>query len=300
MIQDHKEYFDKNGYVAFNNFIPDEDLAVISALAESIYASNLKKIGQTKESGSGEYNKKHIDIEARNHPQLYKYFTSTAMLRVAKLLLGENVFLFYDQFVIKEQDSAAGYFQWHTDNYYGAQFGIMNSALAGTYKSITCAWCLDDLTLDNGCVIISPTHSSQPADLATGNVRLNRSDRDIRNTSVVLTASRGDLLVWNGNTPHFSLPNHTRNKRRVWLNVYSNQAVDSAGKYYNERLDDKTATQIHTALGEFDSKCKEFEPGVPSSVPLIQHGSRRKLVKDLVRQSKLKIKNIISIRGNDL
>ena len=91
MIQDHKEYFDKNGYVAFNNFIPDEDLAVISDLAESIYASNLKKIGQTKESGSGEYNKKHIDIEARNHPQLYKYFTSTAMLRVAKLLLGENV-----------------------------------------------------------------------------------------------------------------------------------------------------------------------------------------------------------------
>ena len=29
MIQDHKECFDKNGYVAFNNFIPDEDLAVI-------------------------------------------------------------------------------------------------------------------------------------------------------------------------------------------------------------------------------------------------------------------------------
>ena len=62
MIQDHKEYFDENGYVAFNNFIPDEDLAVISDLAESIYASNLKKIGQTKDSGSGEYNKKHIDI----------------------------------------------------------------------------------------------------------------------------------------------------------------------------------------------------------------------------------------------
>jgi 23S rRNA U2552 (ribose-2'-O)-methylase RlmE/FtsJ len=196
-VLDVKKFIEQ-GYIIIPNSIPKDDVDkckdICLSLKHSVIDNNL--IGTKKSFGNATY-WRGIDVASYLQDSLYLYYTSDFMYDIAKdLLQTDTIYLFNDQIVVKLPNENFE-FPEHTDNEMGP-----NPELAkdGGFKTITCAWILDDFTNENGPVSIF-------------NKKTNEWDTPL--------PKRGDIVVWDGNTPHKSSLNLSNNERVVWLCVYS-------------------------------------------------------------------------------
>jgi len=144
--------FKKEGYVVIHNHIPnhmiDKCKQECLSIKHSIITNNLE--GTKKNFGSETY-WKGIDVASFLSADLFEYYTSDLMFDVAKQLLEtDDLYLFNDQIVVKLPNENFEFVP-HTDNEYGPNNDL---ALQNKFKTITCAWILDDFTIDNGPVAI--------------------------------------------------------------------------------------------------------------------------------------------------
>ncbi len=84
-------------------------------------------------------------------PELGKFIFSDLMAELCRATLGDEAYLFWDQYVVKgvDKDSA---FSWHQDS------GYVN---LNCPMYLTCWIPLDDITIENGAVFLLPY--SEPA-----------------------------------------------------------------------------------------------------------------------------------------
>ena len=202
MYNEITEQFDRTGYTHFKKVIPETDVKTVRniglSMKNTILEDNL--LEKPKSFGAPVYSRS-IDMSSRLDDTLVSLYTSPWLVKIAKLLLGqETIYLFNDQIVIKLPNEDF-LFPEHTDNWFGPDPA---GALAGTFKSITCCWVLDDMTEFNGPVSI-----------------LNKET----NEWITPMAEAGDMLVWNGNTPHKSGINMSGSPRCVWLQIYSTSNI---------------------------------------------------------------------------
>jgi hypothetical protein len=143
------------------------------------------------------YEEQLISVASFLSPELFKYYTSDFMYDiVTQLLETDEIYLFNDQIVVKLPNENFK-FEKHTDNSYGPH---NNLALQNKFKTITCAWILDDFTHSNGPISIL-------------NKKTNEWD--------IPLPKKGDMVIWDGNTLHESSINKSNKERAVWLCVYS-------------------------------------------------------------------------------
>jgi hypothetical protein len=182
------EKFKEDGYIVIDNVVPIDLIDECKDECLSIRNSNEAQI---------------ISVASFLSPKLFTYYTSDFMYDIAtKLLETDNIYLFNDQIVIKLPDENFE-FEKHTDNAYGPHNEL---ALKGLFKTITCAWILDDFTIDNGPVSIL-------------NKKTNDWDTPL--------PKKGDMVIWDGNTLHQSSINKSNKERAVWLCVYSTHDLSS-------------------------------------------------------------------------
>ena len=193
-----QELFNRQGYIVLPQIIPIEAIDkcrdICMTIKKSIIENNL--LDTSKNFGFQNY-WRGVDMASFLSTDLFKYYTSDFMYNIATELLDtDEVHLFNDQIVVKlpHEDFE---FEEHTDNQYGP-----NNELAklNGFKTITCAWILDDFTHENGPISIL-------------NNETNQWDTPL--------PKRGDIVVWNGNTLHKSSINKTNKERVVWVCVYS-------------------------------------------------------------------------------
>ena len=180
--------FKEQGYLIIPNCISENMIEDCKNTCLSIRNSSEKKI---------------IAVASFLSPELFRYYTSDFMYDIAtQLLETEDIYLFNDQIVIKLPNEDFK-FEKHTDNGYGPHNDL---ALKGVFKTITCAWVLDDFTNENGPVSIL-------------NKQTNEWD--------IPLPKKGDMIIWDGNTLHESSINKTNKERAVWLCVYSTHDLTS-------------------------------------------------------------------------
>jgi len=159
--------------------------------------------------------KQIISVASFLSPELFRYYTSDFMYDIASQLLEtETPYLFNDQIVIKLPNENFK-FEKHTDNGYGPYNEL---ALQGVFKTITCAWILDDFTEENGPVSIL-------------NKKTNQWD--------IPLPKKGDMVIWDGNTLHESSINNTNKERAVWLCVYSTHDLTSIKPFNSDFFKNK-------------------------------------------------------------
>lgn len=174
--------FKQQGYIVIHNCISEDMIENCKNICVSIRNSDERQV---------------ISVASLLSPELFKYYTSDFMYDIAtQLLETEDIYLFNDQIVVKLPNEDFK-FEKHTDNAYGPHNEL---ALQGVFKTITCAWVLDDFTEDNGPVSIL-------------NKQTNEYD--------IPLPKRGDMIIWDGNTLHESSINKSNKERAVWLCVYS-------------------------------------------------------------------------------
>ena len=182
------EKFKKQGYVIIPNCISDDKIEDCKNICLSIRTSDNNQVNLVASLSSAD---------------LFKYYTSDFMYDIAtELLETDEIYLFNDQIVIKLPNEDLK-FEKHTDNSWGPYNEL---ALEGVFKTITCAWILDDFTIDNGPVSIL-------------NKQTNEWD--------IPLPKKGDMVIWDGNTLHESSINQSNKERAVWLCVYSTHDLTS-------------------------------------------------------------------------
>ena len=135
---------------------------------------------------------------------------------VRALLCGDSAAdhpcLFNEQYIVKPSRSAAGgAFGWHRDS---------DSLLKATgdrenatpYLSVWVA--IDDMTLDNGCLVVRRTDARGDGADADGSVQ-----------DIPLEVAAGTAVVMSSMLEHCSGPNVTRFSRRAWMPQFSARPI---------------------------------------------------------------------------
>jgi ectoine hydroxylase-related dioxygenase (phytanoyl-CoA dioxygenase family) len=128
------------------------------------------------------------------------------MKNLAREILGDEVYLFNDQIVIKLPNDRLR-FEPHKDNQYGP-----NSD--GSIHTVNMSWILDDFTEENGTLEIQ-----------------NQDDGEW----VTIYPKKGDIVAIHGNTYHRSGKNKTIYSRGLYACVYTESPINLEG-FYTQRF----------------------------------------------------------------
>ncbi|MGE4608105.1 MAG: phytanoyl-CoA dioxygenase family protein, partial [Myxococcota bacterium] len=159
--------------------------------------------------------KRHTD-----RPRLRDFLFSEPMARVCRVLIGDNVWLFNEQFVVKSAEVGLP-FSWHQDSGY-----IDSGCPHKPYLSLWCA--LDDVDEENGTVYVLPfSHAEVTSRVdhvtqAGTNDLVGYSGNEVGEAAIM---SAGSIVAFSSVTFHRSGANSTNEPRRVFVAQYSVEPI---------------------------------------------------------------------------
>jgi ectoine hydroxylase-related dioxygenase (phytanoyl-CoA dioxygenase family) len=154
----------------------------------------------------------------QDRPELRQFLYSDLMAQICRATLGEDAYLFWEQYVIKGTDADSS-FAWHQDSGYVHE---------DHEPYLTCWIALDDVTEENGAVYLLPysrsgikSYVKHIPDPAVGDrVAYFGSD-----PGVPMTGPAGTIVVFSSVVLHRSGPNLTDRLRRAYLAQYSGEII---------------------------------------------------------------------------
>jgi hypothetical protein len=169
--------------------------------------NTVKQIGEQMRMNASKYSDwKGIPCASKFDKTLFSLYTSEKMKELSSKILGDIVYLFNDQIVIKLPNENFE-FEAHRDNQYGP-----NSD--GSIHTVNICWILDDFTMENGGLDVKNQDNSR---------------------WVKLYPKKGDVVAIQGNTYHRSGRNMTNKSRGLYACVYTEQPIHLDG-FYTEQF----------------------------------------------------------------
>jgi ectoine hydroxylase-related dioxygenase (phytanoyl-CoA dioxygenase family) len=151
-------------------------------------------------------------------PAVERFLFSDLMAEIATALLGDTVYLFNEQYVVKAAERGMK-FGWHQDS------GFIPYAHR---PYLTCWIALDDVTEANGTVYLLP-YSRAGTREVVGHVRDNDTNDMVGyfgdDPGDPVTVPAGSIACFSSTVFHRSGPNATDQVRRVYLAQYSSEPI---------------------------------------------------------------------------
>lgn len=222
------EQYHAEGYTVLENVIPAEHLRTLQTEAQhhiDLMHADMDAQG-TDTLGISHRDKRYFI--SNKHPSsraLQDFLFSDFMADVTRSVLGEDVYLFYEQYVIKAAEKGLK-FSWHQD-----------SGFVGfKHKAYLSCWCaLDDMTEANGTIYVLPYSRAGTRELVEHVVEEATNDRvgyHGIDPGVPVVVPAGSIALFSSLTFHRSGANTTDKMRRSYLAQYSAEPMgnDDAGK----------------------------------------------------------------------
>jgi len=221
MTNEQLNQFQEEGFCILKNVIPQE-------LIERL-RGECQRFMKEKDD---EMDRKGVEVDEINHKGK-RYFIALRykdsetmqdlifgkeMEEITRQVLGEDVFLFLEQYVVKAADKGMT-FSWHQDSGY----------LDFDHKPYLSVWCpLDDVTEENGTVYLLPYKDAGVKDRIEHVLQEGTNDKvgyfgDNPGIPAVLNA--GDVALFSSTCFHRSGANNTDQSRRVLLIQYSAEPI---------------------------------------------------------------------------
>ncbi|MEO6876076.1 MAG: phytanoyl-CoA dioxygenase family protein [Opitutaceae bacterium] len=213
--QNRKQFRDE-GYFVLPNVVPAAHLAMMREVCGEFiaaYDAEMESAGQTFQ-GINIKGSRYFIANRHKGTRLPEFIYSDLMAEICRATLGDNAYLFWEQFVVKGPEKGAK-FSWHQD-----------SAYVGTPHKpyITCWVTLDDVNEANGTVHLLPYSRAGTRDVLPH--KENPESHDIEGyfgsdpgDPVIVPA--GSMAVFSSTVLHRSGFNRAPNWRRVYLPQYS-------------------------------------------------------------------------------
>jgi ectoine hydroxylase-related dioxygenase (phytanoyl-CoA dioxygenase family) len=211
-----KKQFRDEGYFVLPGVVPAGHLAMMREICGQFiadYDAEMDAAGVTQQ-GINTKGSRYFIFNRHKGTRLAEFIYSDVMAEVCRTALGENAYLFWEQFVVKGPEKGAK-FSWHQD-----------SAYVGTPHRpyITCWVTLDDVTEANGTVYLLPysragTREVVPHNAAPVTGELEGYFGPDSGDPVLVPA--GSIACFSSTVLHRSGYNTTPHWRRVYLPQYS-------------------------------------------------------------------------------
>jgi ectoine hydroxylase-related dioxygenase (phytanoyl-CoA dioxygenase family) len=216
-----KQLFKDEGYLILEGCVPEEHLRLLrencqgflDAADAEMDAKGVERIGLNARG------KRYFVANCyKKTPFLGRFIFSDLMAEVCRATLGEEAYLFWDQYVVKGTDKDSS-FSWHQDSGYVHLECPMY---------LTCWVTLDDVTVENGTVYLLP-YSHVGIRSVVKHIRDPRTNDQAgyfgKDPGVPVIVPAGSVVAFSSYVFHRSGPNLTDKLRRVYLPQYSSEVI---------------------------------------------------------------------------
>ncbi len=214
--EQQRQLFRDEGYFVLERAVPPAHLALLRETCSAMiagYDAEMDAAGVTQQ-GINIKGSRYFIANRHQGTRLTEFIYSDVMEQICRATLGENAYLFWEQYVVKGPEKGAK-FSWHQD-----------SAYVGTPHRpyLTCWVTLDDVSEVNGTVYLLPysrhgTREVVPHQQQPGSNDLEGYFGDDPGDPVIVPA--GSIACFSSTVLHRSGFNTTPNWRRVYLPQYS-------------------------------------------------------------------------------
>ena len=225
LTSDHLRQFEEQGFFVLERVIPAEHLEMMRDEAGHLMAQIDDKADREGRPRITKYFFSVCDESAGTNPvkgaaraHIREFVFSDLMAGVTRTLLGDDVFLSFEQFVVKAAEKG-GTFAWHQDSAY----------VSTPHAPYLTCWCtLDDVSEENGTVYMLPydragTRGLVPHTKIEDDFDLVGYRGDDPGVPVLCPA--GSIAFFSSHVLNRSGPNKTPCQRRVYLPQYSSAPI---------------------------------------------------------------------------
>jgi ectoine hydroxylase-related dioxygenase (phytanoyl-CoA dioxygenase family) len=217
---DQTQQFRDEGYFVLESVVPPTDLEALR--------SECQRFIDERDAEMDRLGVDTIDLDHRGQryfvhtwgksPAVERFLVSDLMLQIAQAALGDTVYLFNEQYVVKAAELGMK-FGWHQDS------GFIPYAHR---PYLTCWIALDDVTEANGTVYLLPYSRAGTRDVVEHVREEETNDMvgyfgDDPGDPVLVPA--GSIACFSSTVFHRSGPNTTDRMRRVYLAQYSSEPI---------------------------------------------------------------------------
>lgn len=218
-----RQYRDE-GYFVLERALSDEQLELLRSGAQ--YAVDKLDALMDKEGvdqiGIASRGKRYFaQAISTERPELRTVLFSDLMAEICRATLGDEAYLFWEQYVIKAGDPDTT-FAWHQDSGYVHE----------NHKPYVTLWiALDDVTEENGSVYLLP-YSRSGIRSYVKHIRDERVNDQVcyfgSDPGLPITVPAGSIAVFSSFVIHRSGANRTDRMRRVFTTSYSSEVITTA------------------------------------------------------------------------
>ena len=213
----------EQGVVLLDRVVPPEHLALLRdecAVAMRSCDESMGAAGKPSDSINHPGSRYFIAQPSLERRQLFDFIYGPLLAEVCRTLLGPDVWVFWEQYVVKGPEKGMS-FSWHQDSGYC-------SADSPHRPYLTCWVALDDMTVENGTVHVLPTPRS--------GIRARVEHiRDPESNDLIgyygsdpgdpVLCAAGSIACFNSVVFHRSGWNRTPRMRRTYLIQYSGERI---------------------------------------------------------------------------
>ena len=227
ITDDQKQQFDDQGFFVLPAVIPPEHLQMLreaSGWFVDRMDARLDEQGVEVVGITHKRKRYFIGNQYRQYPAMADFIYSPLMAEICRATMGDRVWLFNEQWVIKGADVGMK-FAWHQDSGY-----ITSHDPTVKHKPYLSCWCaLDDVDERNGTVYILPHERAGTKETIFGHTREAGTNDLVGYTGddpgIPVIAPAGSIAVFSSFTFHRSGSNSTSRMRRVYLAQYSAEEI---------------------------------------------------------------------------
>lgn len=218
--QQRQQYID-DGYFILENVIPADHLQILrdscDYLIDTMHAE-MDRLGTDHIHISHRNKRYHIAKQYEQAPRLNEYVFSDLMAEVCRATIGEQAYLFYDQYVVKAAEQGIK-FSWHQD---GGYLGFPHEPYVTVWAAV------DDMTIENGTAYVLPYSTVGIRSLVEHIQHPETGDKVGyfgKERGIPAVVPSGSLVVFSSLTFHCSGANTTDQMRRAYVTQYSPQPI---------------------------------------------------------------------------
>jgi ectoine hydroxylase-related dioxygenase (phytanoyl-CoA dioxygenase family) len=224
-----RRQFREEGYFILERAIPEEHLEMLRQELDGFIDeidSGMEERGVDVEGLNHRGKRYFIALRHRERPRIGQFLFSELMQDVCRATLGDEAYLFWEQYVVKAADVGMT-FDWHQDS------GYLEKNLPGYKKPYLTCWCaLDDVDETNGTIYVLPYSRAGGRDVRDHVRDEQKNDLvgyagEDPGDPVVVPA--GSVVVFSTDLLHRSGSNMTDRLRRAYIAQYSSERIVRPG-----------------------------------------------------------------------
>ena len=217
----HRQQFIDEGYFILESVIPDDHLQIIRDACDyliDLMHQEMDRLGTDHIHISHRGKRYHIAKQYEQAPRLSEYVFSDLMAEVCRATIGDEAYLFYDQYVAKSAEQGIK-FSWHQD---GGYLGFPHQPYVTVWAAV------DDMTVENGTAWVLP-YSTAGIRTLVEHIRDPETGDKVgyfgKEPGIPAIVPAGSLVVFSSLTFHRSGANTTDRMRRAYVTQYSPQPI---------------------------------------------------------------------------